>query len=335
MTVDGGIDGVGGIGELAARVDDYLALRRSLGDKLDNQPPLLRELAGRLDAARTGGTTGTPVTVEAILGWASAPGRAGPRTRRQVAQRLTVARGFASYLSAFDPRVQVPPRNLIPPQVLRPTPMIFTAEQVTALMNATGTLQPAMWSATLRTLIGLMAATGLRTGEAFRLSPGDVDLEQATVAVLHSKYGKSRTLPLHPSTLGPLADYAALRKRHHRSSLTFFVDGNGRALGTGTPVGATFHRLLGQVGIVAPEGQLAPRLHNLRHTFAVATLRDWHLSLVDTQPRLAELSAYLGHVNPRHTYWYLQAVPELLAPVASRLEAHLGLATEASREGRS
>ena len=246
-----------------------------------------------------------------------------------------MARGFTSYLSAFDPTVQVPPRNLIPPQVLRPTPMIFTAEQVTALMNATSTLRPVIWSATLRTLIGLMAATGLRTGEAFRLSPDDVDLEQATVAVLHSKYGKSRTLPLHPSTLGPLTDYTALRKRHHRSAVTFFVDGNGRALGTGTPVGATFHWLLGQAGIVAPEGQPAPRLHNLRHTFAVATLRDWHLSLVDTQPRLAELSAYLGHVNPRHTYWYLQAVPELLTPVASRLEAHLGLTAAGSQEERS
>jgi integrase/recombinase XerD len=329
MTVDGGI------GELAAKVDDYLALRRSLGDKLDNQPPLLRELAGRLDAAHTGGTSGTPVTVEAILAWASAPGRSGPRTRKQVSQRLTVARGFTSYLSAFDPTVQVPPRNLIPPQVIRPTPMIFTAQQVTALMDATGTLQPVIWSATLRTLIGLMAATGLRTGEVFRLSPDDVDLGQATVAVLHSKYGKSRTLPLHPSTLGPLTDYAALRKRHHRSAVTFLVDGNGRSLGAGNAVGATFNRLLGQAGIVAPQGQLAPRLHNLRHTFAVATLRDWHLSLVDTQPRLAELSAYLGHVNPRHTYWYLQAVPELLAPVAIRLEAHLGLATETNQQGPS
>jgi integrase/recombinase XerD len=320
---------------LTGKVEDYLALRRSLGDKLDNQPPLLRELAARLDAARAGGATGADVTVDAILAWATEPGRSGARTRRQVAQRLTVARGFVSYLTAFDARVQVPPRNLIPPQVIRPIPHIYTCDEIAALMEAAGTLRPAMWSATLQTLIGLMAATGLRTSEAFRLCRRDVDLELATVAVLHSKYGKSRTLPLHPSTLEPLASYAAVRERQYPSAERFFVDGSGRNLGTGTPVGATFTRLLTQVGIVTADGQLPPRLHNLRHTFAVATLRDWHLSLVDTQPRLAELSAYLGHVNPSHTYWYLQAVPELLTPVATRLEQHLGLTTETTSEARS
>lgn len=320
---------------LQDKVEDYLALRRSLGDKLDNQPPLLHELAARLNAARPGGATGADVTVEAILAWAAEPGRSGARTRRQVAQRLTVARGFVSYLTAFDARVQVPPRNLIPPQVIRPIPHIYTRDEIAALMIAAGRLQPRLWAVTLQTVIGLMSATGLRTSETFRLSRGDIDLEAATMAVLHSKYGKSRTLPLHPSTLGPLTSCATLRDQHHPSTERFFVDGTGKALGTGTPVGATFTRLLAQVGIVATAGQLPPRLHNLRHTFAVATLRDWHLSLVDTQPRLAELSAYLGHVNPSHTYWYLQAVPELLTPVATRLEQHLGLTTEAMPGGSS
>ena len=181
-----------------------------------------------------------------------------------------------------------------------------------------------------------MAATGLRTSEAFHLDRDHIDLQQATVAVLHSKYGKSRTLPLHASTVEPLTRYAALRERQHPGAATFFVDAKGKALGTGTPVGATFTRLLTQVGISAADGQLPPRLHNLRHTFAVATLRDWHLSLVDTQPRLAELSTYLGHVNPSHTYWYLQAIPELLTPVATRLEQHLDTRKiEPSTEARS
>lgn len=176
----------------------------------------------------------------------------------------------------------------------------------------------------MATLIGLMSATGLRTSEALHLNRADIDLAGGLLVVRYTKYGKTRRLPLHPRTVTALGDYDRQRDRlcPHPPDSSFLLAADGSRLGQ-RPVAPTFRRLQTEVGISVPVGQRTPRLHDLRHSFAVATLRDWHTAGLDVQQQLPQLSAYLGHINPAHTYWYLQAVPELMAVLANRLEAYL------------
>jgi integrase/recombinase XerD len=267
---------------LAAHVEGYLGIRRALGHRLQVHDRLLGDFVAYL-AQRGHGR----VTVDAAIGWASAPPEA---SAAQVARRLSVVRGFATYLVAFDPTTEVPPAHLVAPGAGRRTPYVFTAAEITALMSAARQLRPPLRAAGFTALIGLMACTGLRTSEAFRLDRCDLDLVDGLLLVRHSKYGKSRRIPLHPSTVAALARY---------------------------------RRLLAQAAITVPAGRRAPRLHDLRHAFAVATLRDWHADDLDVQASLPALSEYLGHLNPAHTYWYLEAVPELTAELAARLERYL------------
>ncbi|HEX6877624.1 MAG TPA: tyrosine-type recombinase/integrase, partial [Nocardioidaceae bacterium] len=190
--------------------------------------------------------------------------------------------------------------------------------EVRALMAAAARLSPPLRAASFTTLIGLMAATGLRTMEAVRVDRDDVDLTERRLLVRRTKYGKTRRIPLHPTTSAALRDYARRRDRlcPHPASDSFLISASGQRL---TAVGVTFQHLLVDVGITVPPGRRAPRLHDLRHSFTVATLRDWHAEGVDVQRHLPILSTYLGHVNPAATYWYLQAVPELMAVLADRL----------------
>lgn len=301
---------------LAAHVEGYLGIRRALGHRLHVHDRLLGDFVAYLAQRGQGG-----VTVDAAIRWASAPPEA---SAAQVARRLSVVRGFATYLAAFDPTTEVPPAHLVAPGAGRRTPYVFTATEVTALMSAARRLRPPLRAAGFTTLIGLMAATGLRTSEAFRLDRSDVALVDGRLLVRHSKYGKSRRIPLHPSTVAALARYARRRDQlcPAPQSEAFLVSRDGDRLGGGS-VSRTFRRLLAQAAITVPAGRRAPRLHDLRHSFAVATLRDWHAEDLDVQASLPALSEYLGHLNPAHTYWYLEAVPELTAVLAARLERYL------------
>lgn len=296
---------------LAAAAQDYLAIRRALGVKLVGPGRLLADYIAHLDAHDLG-----TVTVQSAVDWASAP--AGV-TRQQTAVRLSVARGFARYLAAFDPNTEIPPADLLHGAAARRTPFIFTDEQIGALIAAATRLASPLHAASIGTLIGLMAATGLRTSEARRLDRDDVGLNNGTLTVRCSKYGKTRQIPLHPSTTNALADYLRRRDQLCPNPLddSLLITSTGRRLHN---LGDTFRRLLAEVGIEAPPGRRAPRLHDLRHGFAVATLREWHTTGQDVQRQLPALSTYLGHVNPAHTYWYLQAVPELMAVLADRVE---------------
>ena len=174
---------------------------------------------------------------------------------------------------------------------------------------------------TWRTLIGLLAVTGMRQGEACRLKRDDVDLDAGTLVIADSKFGKSRQVFLHPSAAGALRAYEQARGQAFPEPETaaFFVNSRGRPL-NGHNLPHTFAPLAAAAGIQAPPGQRAPRLHDLRHVFTVATMLDWHRDGGDVQARLPLLSTWLGHVDPKSTYWYLQAVPELLALAAGRLE---------------
>jgi integrase/recombinase XerD len=296
---------------LSVAAQDYLAIRRALGVQLVAHGRLVEDYVTHLDSHGGG-----PVTVQNAVDWANATPLS---SRRQAAVRMSAARGFARYLAGFDTATQIPPARMLPVPTTRPTPVVFSEAQIGDLLASATRLSPSLRAASFHTLIALMAATGLRTAEARALDRDDIDLSAGTLVVRCSKYGKTRQIPLHPSTTTALTAYLRRRDRlcPHPVSDALLITPTGDRLRT---LSQTFQRLLREAAITVPAGRRGPRLHDLRHTFAVATLRDWHRAGVDVQRRLPALSAYLGHVNPAHTYWYLQAVPELMAVLADRLD---------------
>jgi integrase len=219
----------------------------------------------------------------------------------------------------------VPPARLLPSRHCRATPYLYSEADIAGLMTAARALASPLRAATYETLIGLLAVAGLRVGEAIRLDRSDVDFDNALVTILASKFGKSREIPLHPAAIDALAGYARRRDQlfPRPGAASFFIST------TGTPliyncVHSVFLGLVRDAGLQPRSAACRPRLHDLRHTFAVRTLLDWYSAGIDVQARLPQLSTYLGHFDPASTYWYLSAAPELLAIAAARLEHTLG-----------
>jgi integrase/recombinase XerD len=293
----------------------YLTVRRALGYKLARPEKLVGQFLTYLEAA--GAAT---ITVEHALAWATLP--AGDASWH--AYRLSAVRGFAAYLRTIDPSAQVPPADLIPWRPRRATPYLYSDSDITALIAAAASLRFPLRVATYQTLIGLLAVTGMRVSEAIRLDRPDADLHGGVVTVRESKFGKSRLVPLHPTTTAALRSYLQLRDRlhPHPSTAAVFISPAGTRL-LYCNVHSTFQRLARQAGLQPRSASCRPRIHDLRHSFAVASLLDAYSRGQDGQARLALLSTYLGHVDPAATYWYLSAAPELLALAGQRLEHHL------------
>jgi integrase/recombinase XerD len=270
---------------------DYLAMRRAAGYRLRQEGRMLTGFVSYLEECGTG-----RVTTEAALAWATKPAGADPGWH---AARLSVVRGFARYLAAVDGRTEIPPSGLIASRERRAVPHLYSPGQITAVMGAARRLPSPLRAATFETLIGLMAVTGLRTGEAMSLDRGDVDPATGVLAVRCSKFGKDRQVPLHPTTAGALNRYTHRRDElcPHPSAPAFFLSGAGTRLNH-TNTSKTFTRLLGDAGIPVPPGRHRPRLYDLRHSFAVATLVTWYAQGADVPARLPALSTYLGHVSP-------------------------------------
>jgi integrase/recombinase XerD len=303
------------VSALRARAEEYLVMRHSLGFKLTTQGRHLMSFIGFCEEHGA-----QHVTADLAIEWATQTAR-GSCNEVYQARRLDVVRIFARHLRALDPDTEVPPEDVLSRRYLRIQPYLYCAEEITALMRAADGLAPAMRAATWRTLIGLLAVTGMRQGEACRLGRDDVDLETGTLVILDSKFGKSRQVFLHPTAVTALRAYEQARNRAfpEPDAGTFLVNSRGRPL-DGPNLPKTFATLVTAAGIQAPPGQRAPRLHDLRHAFTVATMLDWYRDGRNVQTRLPLLSTWLGHVDPKSTYWYLQAIPELLALAASRLE---------------
>lgn len=296
---------------VAAALDDYLALRRSLGYKLQRAGRVLATFVAHLEHAGS-----DHVTIELALTWATSSTAAGPRWQ---AQQLGMARNFARYLHAIDPRHEIPPAGLLPRGQERLRPWLCSQDELVTLVATAGTLAPPLRAATMQTLIGLLAVTGLRVGEAIRLERDDVDLDQGVLLVDDFK-GKSRRLPLHPSTVTALQAYAAQRDRllTDPPSTAFLISTTGTRLHSSS-LGRTFAEVVQRAGLrPSPDHQPTPRLGALRHSFAVHTLQDWHRDELDVERSLPLLSAYLGHASPASTYWYLHASPQLLAAAVER-----------------
>lgn len=297
---------------LADAVQDYLDLRRAVGFKLVAHARLLADLVADLDA---GGASA--VTVEAALAWATKPADADPLWW---SMRLDVARGFARYLKVIDPATEVPPADLLPRRRRRLEPHIYSDADIQALMTAARDLRPALQAATFETLIGLLAVTGMRPGEALRAERADLDAGRALLTVRDSKFRKHREIPLHQSTLAALDRYAQTRDQlcPHPRTTRLFVSPAGTAL-VHTSVDRVFQRLVTKAGLDAT-GRRSPRLHDARHSYAVRTVIGWYRSGVDVDAHMVLLSTMMGHAEPANTYWYLSTVPELLALAVERLE---------------
>jgi integrase len=294
---------------------DYLAVRRSLGYQLARPEKLLGQFITYLEDA--GAET---VTTGHALAWATLPG--GNQSWHSL--RLSAVRGFAAYLHTIDPSAEVPPADLIPWRPCRATPYLYSGADIAALIAAAASLRFPLRAATYQTLIGLLAVTGMRVGEAIRLDRADVDLAGGVLTVRQSKFGKSRLLPLHPTTADALRRYLRRRDRLHPQPSTpaVFISPAGTRL-LYCNVQATFARLARRAGLQPRLASCRPRIHDLRHSFAVASLLDAYASGQEGQARLTLLATYLGHVDPSATYWYLSAAPELLALAGQRLEDHL------------
>jgi integrase/recombinase XerD len=296
-------------------VEEYLTLRRGLGFKLRDPGTWLRQFATFLERHDA-----THITIRLALEWARQPAKAQPA---YWTRRLSVVRGFAQYCSANDSRTEVPPLGLLPHRFHRKPPYIYTDEEIGRLLDAAGKL-PSMTglrSHTYTTLLGLLAVTGMRISEVVALQRDDVDFADALITIRRTKFGKSRLVPVHPSTRRALQRYAERRDRLHpgSSTATFFTDEHGGPVSTWA-ARRTFVRLSHEVGLRGPSDRRGPRLHDLRHRFAVKTLLGWYRAGIDVERHLPTLSTYLGHTHVTDTYWYLSAVPELMRLVVERLE---------------
>jgi len=302
------------VSALEQALADYLQLRHSLGHEMAEAGWLLPGLVAYLD------THGLPaVTIEAALAWAEqAPKSPAGQVTTVGPRRMTAARGFARYLSGIDPATEVPPPGLMPRRAPWRRPFIYSAADVDALLAQARAISAPLRAATYQTLIGLLAASGLRIGEAIKLDRSDVDWAQGVLLIRESKFGKSRLVPLHPSSVQALQGYARLRDRlqPQPTEPAFFVSLNSTRL-LYAVVQLTFRQLTGNAGIGAGAPS-PPRLHDFRHTFAVRTLLGWYRAGQDVQSKIPSLSTYLGHREPASTYWYLSAAPELLALAAAR-----------------
>ncbi len=305
---------------LGDAAEDYLRMRRALGYKLEIQGLLLNGFVSYLE--EVGAVT---ITIENAVAWATLPAGADPS---YWAGRLSVARQFARHLQTLDPACEVPPAKLLPYRSRRAIPYLYEPAQITALIDAAGKLQPPLLAANYQTLIGLLSVSGLRLGEAVRLDRVDVDDRHQLLRIIDSKFGKSREVVLHDTTMRALTDYGRLRDRLYPQPRceAFLVSTRGTRLRKSC-IHHMFPRLVRTAGLTPRSPGCRPRLHGLRHSFAVRTLLEWYRDGVDVQARLPLLSTYLGHVNPASTYWYLTAAPELLALVADRLDSTMeGLA---------
>jgi integrase len=301
--------------ELQKALEEYLTLRRSLGAQLRWAGHLLHQFVKMFDQKGA-----SFITTKLALNWATQSNNVLPVVW---ADRLAAVRGFARFRSAVDPRTEIPPQNLLPRRYHRKAPYIYSKGEIARLieaakqLNSPKGLRACMYS----TMFGLIAVTGMRMSEPLALDCEDVDLVKGLLTIRSTKFGKSRLVPLHATTQRVLQQYVNTRDRifPKPDSRSFFVSERGTRLARAT-VHPVFVDLSRKTGLRGPSDRRGPRLHDLRHTFAVRTLLRWYRAGVDVERHLPKLATYLGHAQVTDTYWYLSATPELLRLAAARLD---------------
>jgi len=306
---------------LSQRLDDYLAVRRSLGFDLSFSARVLRGFTAFAD--REGADH---ITVDLFLRWKAAFGNANNNTW---SARLGMVRVFAGWLQGHDARTEVPPSGLIAGKLRRGRPYIYSDSEVATIVTRAARLRSRYglrgWTCT--TLFGLIAVTGLRINESLQLNDDDIDLDAGVITVKRGKNGRARFVPIAAGTLERLRIYRAERVRLLGATAgAFFCNDDGRRLGD---CSARYNFAVVSQEIGLREAQRfckhgrGPRIHDLRHTFAVRTIIGWYRKGLDPDREMIKLSTYLGHVKPEHTYWYIEAVPELLQLASERAEHSL------------
>lgn len=291
----------------------YVLMRRGFGYRYESEERCLRDFVAFMETAQA-----TVITSKLALAWIT------QAQRTSWPNRLSAVRGFARHLSNTEPHTETPPTGVFR-SPRRRRPYIYTEAEIARLLGATLSwgLAQGINRRTYHCLFGLLAATGMRLGEAIGLGRADVDLEAGLLTLREAKGGKDRLVPLHSSTTLALADYAARRDdcRACRKSPWFFVLRGGQRLRPQYPE-RVFIGVARRIGLRDPEPHsLGPRLHDLRHSFAVNTILRWYRAGEDVERLLPTLTTYLGHSKIRDTYWYLSACPDLMGEAASRLEA--------------
>jgi integrase/recombinase XerD len=299
--------------DLPTALQDYLMVRRALGHKLKGAERLLGQFLDYYDQSGA-----TRLTIELAVAWATLPNDTSPVW---LAQRLSVVRGFASWLQTLEQGTEVPPKDILPARTRRAVPYLYTDAEIGGVITAARALRAEKCQETYTALVGLLAVTGARVGEMIGLDRDDVELDSGVVRVRQSKFGKSRELLLHPSSIAALRHYATARDRLCPAPKTeaFFISLRGTRLIYET-VWSTFSGLTRAAGLSPRSERCRPTIHGLRHSFAVRTVLDWHAQGADVQALMPLLSTWMGHTDPASTYWYLTAAPELLTLVARRLE---------------
>jgi len=300
---------------LDAALTEYLTIRRALGFGLREVAGCLRNFIAFLQAENA-----SYITTELAVRWATRPAEAQLSTW---AWRLGMVRRFAAWHSAMEPRTEVPPAGLLPHRYQRKRPHIYSDEEIEKLLREAARLASprGLRAHTYTTLFGLLAVSGMRVNEALNLDRSDVDLGHGILTIRRTKFGKSRHVPVHPSTVDALKQYVEKRDRIlSKSTQAFFVSERGIRI-TDCMARYTFARLSQQLGlrVIAKSHGRGPRLHDMRHRFAACTLIHWYRAGLDVERELPKLATYLGHVHINETYWYLEAVPELLQLATDRL----------------
>lgn len=297
--------------------EQYLCLRRKLGFAIKIEGEQLMRFARYADSSGHNG----PLTIELAVHWASQSTKSNSTSH---AKRLNIIRRFATHLHLTAPETQIPPEGILGPSYRRQTPYIYSHEEIFSLIRAARAVTPhgGLRPHTYATLFGLLACTGIRISEALNLSVDDFDAKKQMLVIVQGKFHKSRIVPLHHSTVDMLSTYDVLRQeRKHSVAKTrhYFLTERGTSLKYRS-VFNIFHQIAADLGWMTGSPGRGPRVHGLRHTFAVNRLLQWYHDGENLDRRIPELSTYLGHQCVAHTYWYFTAVPELMAIAGSRFD---------------
>jgi integrase len=296
-------------------------MRRSLGYDLSFSERVLRKFCEFADGQQV-----DHVTVNLFLRWKKHYGSADSHTW---SIRLSMVRVFAGWLQGFDPRTEVPPPGLIPNRPRRARPYIYTDDEIAGIVAEAARLPSSYglrgWMCS--TLFGLIAVTGLRVSEALKLGEDDVDLKEGVLTIRRAKNRKSRFVPISPCASKRLKAYRVERNRILGTDRAAFFRLENGECPTDCCARYNFAAVCQRIGLRRPQpfnkhGR-GPRIHDLRHTFAVRTMMDWYRRGLDPDREMLKLSTYLGHAGPELTSWYIEAIPELLQLACERAERNL------------
>lgn len=308
---------------LRTRVRQYLRERRHLGFELRSMGHALLSFVRYVDQCQHTGY----LTVELMADWARLD-LAGSNDPRTWARRLKILRPFMRWLRQFEPRTEIPDDAIFGRIGERSTPHIYHEQEIVDLLAAARQLSPPLRGATYEALFGLIASTGLRVSEAVSLRNTDVDLKTGMLTIRRTKFAKSRQVPMHPSTVEALRQYRRIRDRlaEVADETHFFIGSRGKRLGqelSTRQVDKVFAQLRVQLAWHNRGAHSTPRVHDLRHTFVVRRILAWQAEGKDIDQAMLGLSTYVGHAMVTNTYWYLTAVPELMATAAAMFESSM------------